>query len=118
MAFDEASHTGIHTEKQRLSDSEARLQEARLKLDRAEEKLLDQQEQLQQAAQGALSPRLLDRDLRAAMAEFRGRPNKLGRARMFAEKSVGMDDPGMRAFQIILTGLASRQPAAAQGLAR
>jgi dihydroxyacetone kinase-like protein len=39
------------------------------------------------------------------MTEFRGRPNKLGRARMFAEKSVGMDDPGMRAFQILVAGL-------------
>lgn len=42
----------------------------------------------------------------AAMTAFRGRPNRLGRARMFAEKSVGMDDPGMRAFQIILAALA------------
>jgi len=39
------------------------------------------------------------------MDEFRGKPNKLGRARMFAEKSVGMDDPGMLAFQRILAGL-------------
>lgn len=29
------------------------------------------------------------------MDEFRGRPNRIGRARMFAEKSIGMDDPGM-----------------------
>jgi dihydroxyacetone kinase-like protein len=40
-----------------------------------------------------------------AMDEFRGKPNRLGRARMFAEKSVGMDDPGMRAFQRLLAGL-------------
>lgn len=30
-----------------------------------------------------------------ALAELRGKPNRIGRARMFAEKSVGMDDPGM-----------------------
>ena len=42
-----------------------------------------------------------------AMDEFRGKPNKLGRARMFADKSVGMDDPGMLAFQRILAGLAA-----------
>jgi dihydroxyacetone kinase-like protein len=30
-----------------------------------------------------------------AIAAFRGKPNRIGRARMFAEKSVGMDDPGM-----------------------
>jgi len=41
------------------------------------------------------------------LTEFRGRPNRLGRARMFAEKSVGMDDPGMRAFQRLVVGLAS-----------
>jgi dihydroxyacetone kinase-like protein len=27
--------------------------------------------------------------------EFRDKPNRIGRARMFAEKSIGMDDPGM-----------------------
>ncbi|VTU38327.1 PTS-dependent dihydroxyacetone kinase, ADP-binding subunit DhaL [Variovorax sp. PBL-H6] len=36
---------------------------------------------------------------RAAAAEaitaMRGKPNRIGRARMFAEKSMGMDDPGM-----------------------
>jgi len=42
-----------------------------------------------------------------AMEEFRGMPNRLGRARMFAEKSVGMDDPGMLAFQRILAGLSA-----------
>ncbi len=40
-----------------------------------------------------------------AMDTFRDRPNRLGRARMFAEKSVGMDDPGMRAFHRLLAGL-------------
>jgi dihydroxyacetone kinase-like protein len=30
-----------------------------------------------------------------AIEEFRNKPNRIGRARMFAEKSVGMDDPGM-----------------------
>ena len=43
----------------------------------------------------------------AALEEFRGKPNKLGRARMFAKKSVGMDDPGMLAFQRILAGLSA-----------
>lgn len=35
---------------------------------------------------------------RSALDEFRGRPNKIGRARMFAEKTIGMDDPGMVAL--------------------
>jgi dihydroxyacetone kinase-like protein len=42
----------------------------------------------------------------AAMAEFRGRPNRLGRARMFGDKTIGMDDPGMRAFVVLFAGLA------------
>lgn len=29
------------------------------------------------------------------LAEFRQRPSAMGRARMFAEKSIGLDDPGM-----------------------
>src|SRR5205814_8309063 len=35
---------------------------------------------------------------RAALDEFRSRPNRIGRARMFADKSVGLDDPGMVAI--------------------
>ena len=30
-----------------------------------------------------------------ALDAFRDKPNRIGRARMFAEKSMGMDDPGM-----------------------
>ena len=35
----------------------------------------------------------------ATLTEFRQRPNRIGRARMFAERSVGLDDPGMVAFR-------------------
>jgi len=46
------------------------------------------------------------RDIRAAILEaagralfeYRDRPCRAGRARMFAERSVGLDDPGMLAF--------------------
>ena len=34
----------------------------------------------------------------AALESLRGEPCKIGRARMFAEKSIGSDDPGMLAF--------------------
>jgi phosphoenolpyruvate---glycerone phosphotransferase subunit DhaL len=33
---------------------------------------------------------------------FRDRPNKLGRARMFGERTIGLDDPGMLAFSRLL----------------
>jgi dihydroxyacetone kinase-like protein len=39
------------------------------------------------------------------MARMRGQPAKIGRARIFAERSVGLDDPGMLAFREMLRGL-------------
>jgi hypothetical protein len=41
----------------------------------------------------------------AVLAEFRNRPSAMGRARMFAEKSVGLDDPGMLALAEIVRSL-------------
>ncbi len=41
----------------------------------------------------------------AALDEFRDRPNRLGRARMFGDKSRGIDDPGMLAVSRLLEGL-------------
>jgi len=42
----------------------------------------------------------------AALDEFRQRPCRIGRARMFAERSIGMDDPGMLAVARIVERLA------------
>ena len=39
------------------------------------------------------------------LAEFRNRPSAMGRARMFAEKSIGLDDPGMLALAEIVRSL-------------
>ena len=39
------------------------------------------------------------------MERMRSQPARQGRARMFAEKSVGLDDPGMLAFRALLEGL-------------
>lgn len=36
---------------------------------------------------------------------WRDKPNGLGRARMFAERSVGVDDPGMLAVQVMVDAL-------------
>jgi dihydroxyacetone kinase len=44
---------------------------------------------------------------RETLAAFRDRPNKLGRARMFGERTVGLDDPGMLAFSRLLTAVAA-----------
>ena len=37
--------------------------------------------------------------------EFRSRQSKIGRARIFSEKSIGLDDPGMLAFKKMLEAL-------------
>jgi len=37
--------------------------------------------------------------------EFRQKPNLLGRARMFPEKSIGLDDPGMLAIKVIVEAI-------------
>jgi dihydroxyacetone kinase-like protein len=43
-----------------------------------------------------------------ALTAFRQMPSRLGRARIFAEKSIGLDDPGMLAFRRTLDGLVTR----------
>jgi len=43
---------------------------------------------------------------RQAMEDFRDKPATIGRARIFAEKSKGMDDPGMLAMTAIVTAIA------------
>ncbi len=39
------------------------------------------------------------------LEKFRNRPCELGRARIFADKSIGLDDPGMVAFQRLVEAL-------------
>ncbi len=41
----------------------------------------------------------------AALDRMRGMQAKVGRARIFGERSIGLDDPGMRAFSEVLRGL-------------
>ena len=40
-----------------------------------------------------------------ALEHFRGLPNKAGRARIWSDKSIGLDDPGMVAFRVMLDSL-------------
>lgn len=62
-----------------------------------------------EATKGLDDPAAILDAARKAVAEtmdrFRGQPAKIGRARIFGEKSIGLDDPGMRAFKDILDGL-------------
>ncbi len=41
----------------------------------------------------------------ATLERMRGMQAKIGRARIFGDRSVGLDDPGMRAFRDMLRGL-------------
>lgn len=56
---------------------------------------------LEQPAQ----PGDLRRSVQDALDRFRPLPNRIGRARMFAEKSQGMDDPGMVALLRLVESL-------------
>jgi dihydroxyacetone kinase-like protein len=62
---------------------------------------------LRHARDGA--PSALKTTVRAAAQEaldaFRNRPNRIGRARMFAQRSIGLDDPGMVAVQRMVQAL-------------
>jgi dihydroxyacetone kinase-like protein len=40
-----------------------------------------------------------------ALDAFRDQPNKIGRARIFAERTIGLDDPGMVALKVMLDAL-------------
>jgi hypothetical protein len=46
--------------------------------------------------------------MRDTLARFRGRPCRIGRARMFAEKSAELDDPGMLALARLTEAVAGR----------
>jgi dihydroxyacetone kinase-like protein len=57
---------------------------------------LDEPQAILQAAKASV---------RNTMDRFRGHQAKIGRARIFGEKSIGLDDPGMLAFKHILDAL-------------
>lgn len=45
--------------------------------------------------------------VRERMATLRDQPAQIGRARIFGDKTRGMDDPGMKAFESMLAALAA-----------
>lgn len=71
--------------------------------------VLDALEAARAACDGLSEPAELldaaDRAVDRALSEFRDRPSRLGRARMFGERSVGLDDPGMMAFRRMLDAI-------------
>ncbi|MGY6549119.1 MAG: dihydroxyacetone kinase subunit L [Roseinatronobacter sp.] len=73
--------------------------------------VLDVLDSAAQATEGARSAADVLERARSAVAQtmdaMRDQPAQIGRARIFGEKSVGLDDPGMMAFRRILDALAS-----------
>ncbi|WAJ29706.1 DAK2 domain-containing protein [Antarcticirhabdus aurantiaca] len=73
--------------------------------------VLDSLDAVSKALEDAAAVDMADAALSAArdtLAAFKGKPCKLGRARMFAEKSASLDDPGQLAFLRIVEALAGR----------
>jgi dihydroxyacetone kinase-like protein len=74
-----------------------------------EKTVLDAIEAARAATDGLDDPAALQSAAEQAVAQclnrFRDQPARQGRARIFAEKSVGLDDPGMAAFLRIIEGL-------------
>lgn len=71
--------------------------------------VLDALESVRAATDGIQDPGTLaavaDQAVAAALDRFRNQPSRQGRARIFADKSVGKDDPGMVAFKRITEAL-------------
>jgi len=74
-----------------------------------EKTVLDAVESVRAATEGLDEPSALlaaaNSAVAASIAQFRDQPARQGRARIFGEKTVGKDDPGMVAFQRIIEGL-------------
>jgi len=71
--------------------------------------VLDALESVRAACDGLEDPAALaaaaDKAVAATLERLRGQPSRQGRARIFGDKSVGRDDPGMVAFKRIIEGL-------------
>lgn len=84
--------------------------QARGKAELGGKTVLDSLDAVARATDGLSDPAALRSAAVAAVTEamdnFRDRPATIGRARIFAEKSRGMDDPGMLAMTAIIVALA------------
>jgi len=78
-----------------------------------EKTVLDALEAVRAATEGIDDPTSLvaaaDQAVVTCLEQFRDQPAHQGRARIFGEKSVGKDDPGMVAFHRIIEGLKSSE---------
>jgi phosphoenolpyruvate---glycerone phosphotransferase subunit DhaL len=89
-----------------LLNSALQVMMARGKASLADKTVLDPLDAVAKAVIGKSDPAAIASAARTAargtLADFRDRPCKVGRARVFAEKSIGQDDPGQLAFAMLL----------------
>ena len=87
---------------------------ARGKAELGDKTVLDAIDDARAAAEGRDAPAaLLDAAATAVdetLSRFRDQRNKVGRARIFGDKSIGLDDPGMLAFKEMIAALRCREP--------
>ena len=88
---------------------------ARGKAELGAKTIIDGLDALASATEGKDDPRTMaiaaSAAMRAVLDEFRPRPCTMGRARMFAEKSIGLDDPGMLALAELVWAIAGQHHA-------
>lgn len=89
-----------------IADARDKMQE-RGKAELGGKTVLDSLDYLAQALESAADkPAAAAQAVDTALDDFREKPATIGRARIFAEKSVGLDDPGMLAMQSIVKAAA------------
>ncbi|MEM9204977.1 MAG: DAK2 domain-containing protein [Pseudomonadota bacterium] len=82
---------------------------ARGKGELGQKSILDMVDALASVTEGLSDPAAIlaavDKAATETLDAFRDTPNGLGRARMFGDKSIGLDDPGMLAARRMIDGL-------------
>jgi len=85
--------------------------QARGKADLGGKTVLDSLDAMAKATDGLTDPQAVAKaaatSAATAQAEMKGRIATIGRARIFGEKTIGMDDPGMLAMTAIAAAIAA-----------
>lgn len=93
-----------------LLDSVVQAMMARGKASLGDKTVLDALDAVARATEGQAAPgpmrEAAAQAVDAALDAYRDKPNRIGRARIFADKTVGLDDPGMVAVKVMVNGLA------------
>lgn len=83
--------------------------QARGKASLGDKTVLDALAAIEQATEGLGDPAAelgaARQAVAAALDTFRDLPNKIGRARVYGERTIGIDDPGMVAVKVMLSAL-------------